>query len=454
MAEEPKSRRKAEPPQRQSLSEISHLFLTELRERQGGAAPGAARPQRKPPAAITPKLQEESEPAKRPRVSGVLAHHLAGNALSRVRDYVRHAAAAGRVGLIELGEQGLRLSCYDASPEKTEAPVAAEVEPVDGQRIRQTIEEMNWDIERWIIFLPGGARSEMEKEILSRVDQWTVLAEANDEGTVAAYRTIKGVSATVAESSLSLGVFGADDDAHGELIHRKLAGACTQFLGRDVKSEGRIAAGCEAAEHVVLWCRASAGGSQEHWKAILELTETPAAEVVEAVEPPPQPSPGIPGEGEEPETISMKITPTEPRAEEAEVLDLAAGDAASILKAVIEKQGQWVSCPIKPPMGAAAVAVDRGGNLTLVAVAADGLGELQTISRAYGWLIENRALVCMALPQMKIDSAATPKLALFVDQAGASADQLGAIVQSGTVTIHTYRRLRWGEKTGLLLAAA
>jgi hypothetical protein len=152
----------------------------------------------------------------------------------------------------------------------------------------------------------------------------------------------------------------------------------------------------------------------------------------------------------------MKLTTTESAEErnEAEVLDLAAGDDASILKAVIEQQGQWVNCPIKPPMGTAAVAVDRGGNLTLVAVAGEGLGELQTISRAYGWLIQNRALVSMALPQMKFDSSATPKLAVFVDQAGASADQLGAIVQSGTVTIHTYRRLRWGEKTGLLLEAA
>jgi hypothetical protein len=98
--------------------------------------------------------------------------------------------------------------------------------------------------------------------------------------------------------------------------------------------------------------------------------------------------------------------------------------------------------------------VDREGHLILAAVAGGGLAKLPAISRAYAWLIENRPLVRMALPQMNIEAKAMPKLVLVVDQIDAAGDQLATILQGGNVTVQTYRRLRWGEKTGLLLEAA
>jgi hypothetical protein len=68
-------------------------------------------------------------------------------------------------------------------------------------------------------------------------------------------------------------------------------------------------------------------------------------------------------------------------------------------------------------------------------------------------MVENRALLGMAAPQMNIDAGALPRLAIFVDRADAAAEQLGAILRNGNVTVRTYQRLRWGGKTGLLLAA-
>jgi len=47
-----------------------------------------------------------------------------------------------------------------------------------------------------------------------------------------------------------------------------------------------------------------------------------------------------------------------------------------------------------------------------------------------------------------------PQLELIVDHHDMSADILQPMLQSGHVTVQAYRKLRWGEKTGLLLDAA
>ena len=47
-----------------------------------------------------------------------------------------------------------------------------------------------------------------------------------------------------------------------------------------------------------------------------------------------------------------------------------------------------------------------------------------------------------------------PQLSLLVDRADAGAATLEPMLQSGNVTIETYRKLKWGGKTGLLLEAA
>ena len=92
--------------------------------------------------------------------------------------------------------------------------------------------------------------------------------------------------------------------------------------------------------------------------------------------------------------------------------------------------------------------------LTLLAVTRQGLAELKSIGQAYRWLVENRFLIGMAVPQFAFDPAQSPRLRLLVDQSDASADALQPLLQSGHVTLQPYRKLRWGGKTGLLLEAA
>ena len=102
----------------------------------------------------------------------------------------------------------------------------------------------------------------------------------------------------------------------------------------------------------------------------------------------------------------------------------------------------------------ARLAIGRDRRVVLLAVAREGLSELRSIGQAYRWLVENRGLIGMAVPQLAIDADQAPALRLLVDHADVSADLLQPILHSGHVTVQAYRKLRWGGRTGLLLDAA
>jgi hypothetical protein len=162
----------------------------------------------------------------------------------------------------------------------------------------------------------------------------------------------------------------------------------------------------------------------------------------------------------------MTIAPaaTSADANVSDVIDLpteddapaAGGGSASIITAVIRNAaGGLIECPVRPPMCPEAhLTIDRDRQLVLLAVAGEGLGELRTIAQAYRWLMENRALVAMALPQFAIDALRSPRLRLLVDHSDVSAELLQPMLQSGNVTVQAYRKVRWGGKMGLLLNAA
>src|SRR5687767_8912738 len=109
-----------QPKPDKTLSEISHLFLSSVRER---ATQGAARPLRTPPAPpmsahadldidLTPEefaqvlgVPELLHGAEEPHVpvAALLAGHLGAGQLDRARDYAAYQASGGaRVGLIEV----------------------------------------------------------------------------------------------------------------------------------------------------------------------------------------------------------------------------------------------------------------------------------------------------------------------------------------------------------------
>ena len=114
-------------PKKKSLSEISHLFLSSVRDNAtGGSRPQRVPPQPQPTPQPTPQQPEltvdltpeefahvteaVSSPvdASKPRprlgaVSAIIASHLNGKQFDRAKEYARHLAADGkRVGLIEV----------------------------------------------------------------------------------------------------------------------------------------------------------------------------------------------------------------------------------------------------------------------------------------------------------------------------------------------------------------
>jgi len=141
-----------------------------------------------------------------------------------------------------------------------------------------------------------------------------------------------------------------------------------------------------------------------------------------------------------------------------EVVDLAEGGDPSeaVLSAILKQNnGAYVECPVRAPMcGGVRLAVGRDRGMVLFAVAREGLGDLRSIGQALRWVNENRKLLGMALPQFAIDPNQSPRLRLLVDQSDLSADLLQPVLQSEHVTVQSYRKLRWGGRTGLLLDAA
>src|SRR5947208_5211100 len=111
------------------LSEISHLFLSSIREKAGN---GAAAPRRRPPVSqatdLTPEefaqvsredsTEADRGPARVPQVTAVIGAHLNGRQFDRAKEYARHlAAGGGRVGLIEVDASEFRVMCFDPSGE-------------------------------------------------------------------------------------------------------------------------------------------------------------------------------------------------------------------------------------------------------------------------------------------------------------------------------------------------
>ena len=142
----------------------------------------------------------------------------------------------------------------------------------------------------------------------------------------------------------------------------------------------------------------------------------------------------------------------------SEVIDLPQSDTSdsALIPILIQHwNGEVIETPLRPPMCPdARLAVSRDRRLVLIATAGTALADLKTISQAYRWVIDNRALLTMALPQFSLDAHQLPHLRLLVDQADLNPDIFKSLLSADTVTVHTYRRVKWGPRTGLLLDAA
>jgi hypothetical protein len=508
----------AQKPKKPSLSEISHLFLSSVRDRQ---TDGAQRPQRTPPkrSDISIDLTPEEfaqvygnghaapEATRKPvPISAIVGGHLNGKQFDWVKKYARHRAnAIGRVGLIEMDASELRLMCFDpaAPPESAEGDSLPEC--IEPRQMIESLEEMNWDVEQWLLLLPN-PRTPEARELLREVEHWVLLSTSDHDGVVSSYRMLKGLVETN-RPRLTLAVLDAADDAEGDRVYQKLSSVCQQFMAWTLEAEPPVQDANQINEHLVLLYRPTRDKAQmataPQWTAVSEFLATAkAARHAPAPAMPPMAAgeeEGLADVGEPRHLVADVIIPTDsapvapaPVAPQAEVehmdapipipmpiapvaatispapvgddrsiddvIDLPGHDMSgqTILEAVLKKAaGTLVECPLRPPMCVEArLAVGRDRGIVLLVAAKQGLSDLRSISQAYRWLMENRELICMALPQFAIDAKQTPRLRLLVDRADLTADALHPMLQSEHVTIQSYRKLRWGERLGVFLEAA
>jgi len=543
---------------RRTLSEISHLFLSDVRDRHTGGAP---RPQRVPPgqrpAAPIEPVMEPADPelAPVPPVSAIISAHFGGGQPARVRQYARYLAGRiGRVGLIEIDGADVQITCFEPAGDNLGFGVAPfpESEIHDPRALAEAIEELDWDVRHWLL-APTNHRAPEIRSLLNSIGHWALLSTCDHDGVVASYRALKGLgeAALARRPLLTLSLLDAGSEAEMARVFGKLSDVCRQFLDWPVEPEPAVLPAPGVTEDLVLvfqpdassaegsgaWAvledlvaransqgevasdaeprtesdtsienrdgpsacpelaeRARPGrhapalsGSQpasdrpvDNCRAPTEGRDGPSAcpELAERARPErraPAPSEYVMNEQPRPTSVTtadpastgIRLTPdsavpagAEPasaRASMSEVLGISSeGTAESILAAVLSRpQGGLVECPVRTPMcPSARLTIDRDRRVILLAVAREGLAELRSIGQAYRWLIENRALIAMAVPQLAIDAHQFPRLRLLVDQADASADALQPMLQSAHVTVQAYRRLRWGDRTGLLLDAA
>jgi hypothetical protein len=521
------------PPQKKrSLTEISHLFLSSIRDRQ---MDGAQRPQRTPPVSsdtsidLTPeefaRVYGGDPPAPAPErkpvpISAIIGAHLNGKQFDRVKEYARHLAdRVGRIGLIELDASELRLMCFEpaeqAGPGDSDPQSAECVEP---RLMIESLEELNWDVEHWLLLLPN-PRTPEAKALLREIDHWVLLSTCDHDGVVSSYRMLKGLLDNQ-RPLLTLSLLDATDEGEVTRVFQKLSSVCQQFLDWPLDFESAVRACPQVCEHLVLYYRPNRDKAQmataSQWTVVTDfiaagrvaqdsavraqLAIAAEAEIAAAAKPAlvAEQAP-ITDEQETVQEMAMEtavsqqgllvadvVVPEPPQGDRSEVyssakpqvaagsqsramalaprdvfddvIDLPGGDASgqAILAALLRKaSGDLIECPLRPPMCLEArLAVSRDRAVVLLAVANQGLHELQFIGQAYRWLKENRELIGMALPQFAIDPKQTPGLRLLVDRADLTADVLQPMLQSDHITVQAYRKLRWGEKRGVFLEAA
>jgi len=491
----------SDPNRQHDLREIGHLFLSSIRQKQTGNAPPPRRipPQQRahPSVDLSPEeLQEvvggthciaegDSVPATL-QISVVMASHLGQRAHERVKQYAAQLCEVeGRVGLIEIDTGEFRVMVLERNPHgaPTAAEDAAVAGPLDSLAMQQALDELAWEVRRWLVVLPL-ARTPEARALLRDLKHMVVLGGADADGIVAAYRAIKGAADAmkregIAYPRLSSVILDAAGEAQAAAAHAKLAGACRQFLYWDVDSGGRVDVAPAVAEHLVLNRRAShdkaTAAAAPQWSVLSRFlkrgaevereshvrVEAPAgtAGAVDESEVPPSlrmPEPPAPNPSPEPgKPVAVGFTPN-PSIDEVIELPAGADDPCSILAAVLSGGPQrWTDTAIVPPMCSdAKLSVGRDRSLTLLAVVRRGLAGIRRVAQAYDWMCQNRNLIAMALPQFAIEAHALPRLTLLVDHADITAEQLRPIVGASHISIIAYRKLRWSGRTGLLLEAA
>ncbi len=482
---------------RKHLSEISHLFLSDLRDDN-------ALPRRHPPARNSPGTVA----IVAARMTGGFVRHACAQASLLATDDLANGGD-GRVAVALVDAAELRVFVIDANGDGGDE-AAEPVKTTDASDLADVLEELRGDVGRWAFALPD-PRLPQARRLLGRSRSWTLLTSANHEGVVSGYRTLKGLCELELPEDLAddagaydgegpevtLAMLDAKSAEDAERSAKKLAGVCGQFLDLSLRQSARDAdtVGQAWSATEVLRCLwPTAADAAEAWP-LLEQAAFATTSPTHSDPIPPMLKPAdaadhadfdpVAAAGKFAATLEEKQIPAiarpiqreipaspAPKAEpvpepapaasmpspvgEDEVIELPAGESVVDAALAHDAKAGLAITPIAAPMlPSAKVAVDRDGRLVVVAAASEGLGDLALIARATAWAGENRQLLSMALGQYRLSDAPVA-LRLYVSAKDAGAASLKLLLTNGSAdaTVCVYRKLRWAGREGLLLEAA
>src|SRR5688500_19005517 len=96
--------------------------------------------------------------------------------------------------MIEVDASEFRLMCFDCgTPDSHGEILDFDDESFDPRRMAEALDEMNHDVDQWLVVLPS-PRIPEARALLRQVDQWVLLSTCDHDGVVSCYRTLKGLS--------------------------------------------------------------------------------------------------------------------------------------------------------------------------------------------------------------------------------------------------------------------
>ena len=251
--------RRDESTNRRNLSEISHLFLSDLRRSQGQ---GRTPPKRLPPGRhredfcgdetvdLTPDefAGRTAGASDAGVVSAVVVAR--GDAVAAAADYAAGVGDGRPVGLVIVDADGVRLGCVNGDVDEQHVGPITMNDPL---RVGAALKEMRSDVHRWLVVV-GDSRLPHARRLLAGIGRWTLITTGDHDGVVAGYRTLKGLSdlrlPDVAGPAIALALHDAPDAAEARRHARKLVGVCRQFLDLSLLPPDDAAADDSAVFHL------------------------------------------------------------------------------------------------------------------------------------------------------------------------------------------------------------
>ena len=132
----------------------------------------------------------------------------------------------------------------------------------------EALEEMNWDVEHWLLLLPN-PRTPEAKAILREIDHWVLLSTCDHDGVVSSYRMLKGL-AEVASTAADAFAAGCRRRRAGDGASSRSCPACasSSWTGRSILSPPCSPRRC-IGEHLILIYRTSRDKGADRYRFAL-----------------------------------------------------------------------------------------------------------------------------------------------------------------------------------------